>query len=155
MSAFALPIVVGILVAWLITWLLNRRDKKRAQHGDQEGNVKNPKSFHESFFSLFLAGYIGFLAYTVLSEPWLPRALIELQGNEQIVGSMVGPQGEMTLILGSFQYETQWVKTADIESRQLCSVGSKWYNSTLRSLIIKTGTDRSKVLEDTYNQSPM
>lgn len=146
-ATFTLPLLGGWFLGWVLYLLLHRWVSRKALKAGKQPPAKNAPLLGPSSSNWLFATMLGLMAYTVLLQPWLAREAVSLSGNEQVVGSVVGTQGEMTLVLGTGRAGAQWVPTEDIESRELCRDRPEWFGATLISLLPREGIACRPILE--------
>ncbi|MEV5041302.1 hypothetical protein [Microbacterium sp. LMI1x-1-1.1] len=147
LSTFTVPLLIGWLVGWIVYLVIHRWASKRAVKAGLAPPAKNAPLFDQNTNNWIAASALGFLAFSVLLQPWLAREAVSLRGGEQVVGSVVGTQGEMTLLLAAGRRGAQWVATEGIESRELCRDRPEWYAATLLALLPRDGIACRPILE--------
>lgn len=147
LATFTLPLLGGWLVGWLMYVVLSRWARRRAIRVGAEPPKKNAPLFDSNFNNWILATLLGWMFLTALIQPWLVREVVELSDGEQVVGSVVGTQGEMTLLLLP-RDGAQWVATGEIETRSVCRDSPEWYSLTVFALVPRDGISCKAILEE-------
>ena len=147
LTTFTLPLLGGWLLGWLLYLVLRRYARRRAVRAGAEPPKKNAPLFDSNFNNWIIATLLGWMFLTVLIQPWLVREAVQLSDGEQVVGSVVGTQGEMTLVLLP-RDGARWVATKEIESRSICRDRPEWYSLTALALIPRDGISCKAILED-------
>lgn len=139
---FSIPLIVGWFLGWLLYLLLKSSARKRRRRTGLRGpGTTTGLLMSEDTSSWLLATLIGATLITVLSQPWLAKEALVVSGGEHVVGSVVGVQGAMTLVLEQPGSSARWIKTAEIESRAICRSAPRWYISSPLAFIPRPGED--------------
>jgi hypothetical protein len=146
-STFTLPLLIGWFFGWIVYLVIHRWASRNAVRAGKQPPRKNAPLFDQNMNNWIVATMLGYLAFTVLLQPWLAREAVSLRSGEQVIGSVVGTQGEMTLLLGAGRSGAQWVSTDAIESRELCRDRPEWYGATLLALLPRDGIACKPILE--------
>lgn len=143
---FSVPLILGWFLGWLIFLFLKfRARKKGTAHANRDAEPPTPPG-HAGTLSWLFATMVGVTLLTVLNQPWLAREAIQVSGGEDVVGSVVGVQGDMTLLLERPASSARWIKTDEIESRAICRSAPRWYISSPASFIPRPGEDCEAIL---------
>lgn len=142
---FTIPLATGWFIGWLIYLVLMRRLKSMARRKGQEVPRDGSPVLRTESNNWLFATLLGSLLLTVMYQPWLAREAVELKGGDVVVASVVGTQGDMTLLLERAGAGATWVQTSSIEARSLCRTEPTWYGSSLSALIPRSGTVCSEI----------
>ena len=148
LTTFTLPLIAGWFTGWIIYFFVHKWARKRALLLGQEPPRKNAPMFDANFNNWIVATLIGWMFLTVLYQPWLAREAVELSDGERVVGSVVGTQGDMTLLLGAAGAGARWVATDEIDSRDVCRDRPEWYSATLPFLLPREGVSCKAILDE-------
>lgn len=139
------------LGAWLVGWsiytILHRRAAKRARKAGTRPPAKGAPVFDPDSNNWLLASVVGLMFVSVMLQPWLMREDVEMRSGDKVVGSVVGTQGDMTLLLGASPAGARWVQTDQIAARKVCRDRPEWYSGTLQSLLPHEGVSCDAILE--------
>jgi hypothetical protein len=147
LGAFTLPMLLAWFIGWLLLVTVRARARRSAARRGTEPPSKNAPLFQSSLNNWILATLIGLIFVSVLNQPWLAREAVHMEDDEQVVASVVGIQGEMTLLLVP-QEGARWVKTEEIDSRAVCQDRPEWHGMTLFSLIPREGFECGPILDE-------